>query len=98
MGEKVEVRKKRVKENGVSVRLRPAVDCGLDLLLPQHSLPASLARGDVFSSGNISGSCFGLAKGAPLAVRTCGRLLEGVLLGYYTVQFGTIFFSLVIHF
>lgn len=68
MGEKVEVRKKRVKENGVSVRLRPAVDCGLELLLPQHSLPASLARGDVFSSGNISGSCSGLAKGALLAV------------------------------
>lgn len=90
--------KEGAKENGVSVRLRPAVDCGLELLLPQHSLPASLARGDVFSSGNISGSCSGLAKGAPLAVRTCEQLLEGLLLGYYTAQFGTIFYSLVLRF
>lgn len=65
--EKKKAEKKGVKENGASVRLRPAVDCGLGLLLPQHSPPASLARGDVFSSGNICGSCSGLAKGAPLA-------------------------------
>lgn len=59
-----------MKQNEVSVRLRPAVDCGLELLLPQHSPPASLARGDVFSSGNISGSCSGLAKEAALAAQT----------------------------
>lgn len=47
---------KRVKENGASVRLRPVVDCGLGLLLPQHSLPTGLAQGDMFSSGNICGS------------------------------------------
>lgn len=63
-------KKKRAEENGASVRLRPAVDCGLGLLLPQHSLPASLGRGDVFSSGNISGSCSGGAEGAPLAALT----------------------------
>lgn len=47
---------KRVKENGASVRLSPVVDCGLGLLLPQHSLPTGLAQGDMFSSGNICGS------------------------------------------
>lgn len=60
---------------------------GWSLLLPQHSPPASLARGDVFSSGNISGSGSGRAKEAALAV------LEGVILGYYPAQFGTVFFS-----
>ena len=42
--EKLRIReRKREEEKGGRVRLRPVVDCGLGLLLPQHSQPTGLA-------------------------------------------------------
>ena len=42
-GRVTEKREKRKEETGGRGRLRPAVDCGLGLLLPQQSQPTGLA-------------------------------------------------------